>query len=138
MRDVEDETKTPWARLLAYATGLVNQELLQQNEYRAAENRIWKARLRPGWRLSDGERATLAEIGRRLGRKGLPPVARLARPDTIGAAAACGFPSVACSCAGFGPSLSLRFATSSAITSVESRSTGPRVFAGFVFCPLVV
>jgi hypothetical protein len=42
-----------------------------------------EARLQPGWRLSDGERATLAEIGRRLGRKGLQPVARLAKPDTI-------------------------------------------------------
>jgi hypothetical protein len=69
---------------LAYVTGLVNQELLLQNEYLAAENRILKAeRLRPGWRLSDGERATLAEIGRRLGRKGLLPVAHIARPDTI-------------------------------------------------------
>jgi len=64
-------------------TGLVNQELLLQNEYLAAENRIWKARLQPGWRLSDGERATLAEIGKRLGRKGLEQVARLAKPDTI-------------------------------------------------------
>ena len=64
-------------------TGLVNQELLLQNEYRAAENRILKARLQPGWRLSDGERATLAEIGKRLGRKGLQQVARLAKPDTI-------------------------------------------------------
>ena len=64
-------------------TGLVNQELLLQNEYLAAENRIWKARLQPGWRLSDGERATLAEIGKRLGRKGLEQVARLARPDTV-------------------------------------------------------
>ena len=27
-----------WARLLAYVTGLVNQELLLQNEYLAAEN----------------------------------------------------------------------------------------------------
>jgi hypothetical protein len=42
-----------------------------------------KARLQPGWRLSDGERATLAEIGKRLGRKGLKQVARLAKPDTI-------------------------------------------------------
>jgi hypothetical protein len=32
-----------WARLLAYVTGLVNQELLLQNEYLAAENRIlWR------------------------------------------------------------------------------------------------
>src|SRR6516225_7291096 len=74
---------TTCARLLAYVTGLVNQELLLQNEYLVAENRILKARLQPGWRLSDGERATLAEIGKRLGRKSLQPVARLAKPDTI-------------------------------------------------------
>src|SRR5215467_6273429 len=74
---------TTCARLLAYVTGLVNQELLLQNEYLAAENRILKARLQPGWRLSDGERATLAEIGKRLGRKGLQQVARIANPDTI-------------------------------------------------------
>ena len=29
-----------WLRLLAYVTGSVNQELLLQNEYLAAENRI--------------------------------------------------------------------------------------------------
>jgi hypothetical protein len=68
---------------LAYVTGLLNQELLLQNEYLTAENRILKARLQPGWRLSDGERATLAEIGKRLGRKGLEQVARLAKPDPI-------------------------------------------------------
>ena len=72
---------TAWARLLAYVTGLVNQQPLLQIEYLAAENRILKARLQPGWRLSDGERATLAEIGKRLGRKGLQSVARLAKPD---------------------------------------------------------
>jgi hypothetical protein len=68
---------------LAYVTGLVNQQLLLQNEYLAAENRILKARLPSGWRLSDCERHTLAEIGKRLGRKGLQPVARIAKPDTI-------------------------------------------------------
>ena len=70
MMDVEDE-RNHRARLLAYVTGLVNQELLLQNEYLAAENRILKTRLQPGWRLSDGERATLAEISKGLGRKGL-------------------------------------------------------------------
>jgi transposase-like protein len=34
----------PWARLLAYVTGLVNQALLLPNEYLAAENRILRAR----------------------------------------------------------------------------------------------
>jgi transposase InsO family protein len=72
-----------WARLLAYVTGLVNQELLLQNEYLAAENRILKAHLQPGFRLTDGERTTLAEIGKRLGRKALQKVAGIAKPDTL-------------------------------------------------------
>jgi hypothetical protein len=32
-----------WARLLAYVTGLINQELLLKNEYLAEENRILRA-----------------------------------------------------------------------------------------------
>ena len=64
----------PWARLLTYVTGLVNQELLLQNEYLAAENTILKAHLAERLRLSDPERATLAEIGKRLGRKALGQV----------------------------------------------------------------
>ena len=71
-----------WLRLLAYVTGLVNQELLLQNEYLAAENRILKARL-PRLRLCDGERQTLAEIGKRLGSKALEKVACIAKPDPI-------------------------------------------------------
>src|SRR5258708_4463203 len=70
-------------RLLAYVTGLVNQELLLQNEYLAAENRILKAHLQAGVRLSDGERTTLAEIGWRLGGKALQQIACIAKPDTI-------------------------------------------------------
>ena len=42
-----------WARLLACVTGLVNQELLLQNEYLAAENRILRAHLPARLRLSD-------------------------------------------------------------------------------------
>jgi len=64
-----------WARLLAFVTGLVNQELLLQNEYLAAENRILRAHLPSRLRLSDPERCTLAEIGKRLGRKRLKQVA---------------------------------------------------------------
>src|ERR1051326_5604871 len=72
-----------WARLLAYVTGLVNQELLLQNEYLAAENRILRSELPTRLRLSNPERATLAEIGRRLGRKALANVACVAKPETI-------------------------------------------------------
>jgi len=72
-----------WVRLLAYVTGSVNQELLLQNEYLAAENRILRAKLPSRLRLPDPERATLAEIGKRVGRKALREVARVAKPDTI-------------------------------------------------------
>ena len=72
-----------WLRLLAYVTGSVNQELLLQNEYLAAENRILRAKLPSRLRLSDPERATLAEIGKRVGRKALREVACVAKPDTI-------------------------------------------------------
>src|SRR5437773_727912 len=71
------------ARILAYVTGTVDQELLARNEYLAAENRILKAQLNGRLKLSDAERATLGGIGRRLGRKVLAEVATVARPDTI-------------------------------------------------------
>src|SRR5262252_10957333 len=72
-----------WARLLAYVTGQVNQELPLQNEYLAAENRIFRDHLPAQMRLSDPERRTLAEIGKRVGRKALEKVACVAKPDTI-------------------------------------------------------
>ena len=72
-----------WARLLAFVSGLVNQELLLRNEYLAAENRILRAQLPSRLRLSDAERSTLAEIAKRLGRKALKEVARVAKPDTL-------------------------------------------------------
>jgi hypothetical protein len=72
-----------WTRILACTTGTVDQELLLRNEYVAAENRILRARLNGCLRLSDAERATLGEIGFRLGRKVLSEVATVARPDTI-------------------------------------------------------
>ena len=35
-----------WARILAYITGTVDQELLLRNEYLAAENRILRAQIK--------------------------------------------------------------------------------------------
>ena len=72
-----------WARVLAFVTGMVDQELLARIEYLAAENHILKAQLKGRLKLSDAERATLGEIGHRLGRKVLGEVANVARPDTI-------------------------------------------------------
>jgi putative transposase len=72
-----------WARMLAYITGTVDQELILRNEYLVAENRILKAQLKTPLRLTDAERATLAEIAHRLGRKALEEVANVMKPDTI-------------------------------------------------------
>ncbi len=72
-----------WARLLAYVTGTLNQELLLRNQYLAAENRILRGQIKGRLLLSEGEKATLAEIAHRLGRKALEEVAATAKPDTI-------------------------------------------------------
>ena len=63
-----------WARILAYVTGTVDQELLARNEYLAAETRILKSQLDGRLKLSDAERAMLGKIGHRLGRQALAEV----------------------------------------------------------------
>jgi putative transposase len=72
-----------WARILAYITGTVDQELLLRNNYLAAENRILRSQIKGRLVLRDAEPATLAEIGHRLGRTALADVANAAKPDTI-------------------------------------------------------
>jgi homeodomain-containing protein len=72
-----------WARMLAYVTGTVDQELLLRNEYLAAENRSLRAQIKTRLQFSDAERVTLAEIAHRLGRKSLEEIAVSAKPDTI-------------------------------------------------------
>jgi putative transposase len=74
---------TQVARLLAYVTGMVNQQLLVRNEYLLAENRILRAHLPTRVLLTDPERSTLAVLGKRLGRRGLDPVTTVAKPETI-------------------------------------------------------
>ena len=58
-----------WKTMLACVTGSVDDELLRRNEYLVAENRMLRAQIPGRLKLSDGERRTLAEIGKRLGRK---------------------------------------------------------------------
>ncbi len=53
-----------WKQLLAYITGTVDQELLLRNEYLVTDT-------------------TLAEIGQKLGKQALEPVATIVKPDTI-------------------------------------------------------
>jgi hypothetical protein len=61
-----------WARILAYVTGTVDQELLARIKYLAAENRILKAQLKGRLKLSDADRTMLAEIGHTLDIATLP------------------------------------------------------------------
>ena len=75
--------QTQVARLLGYVTGLVNQQLLLQNEYLIAENRILRSHLPARVLLTNPQRATLAKIARRMGRRALEQVASMAKPETI-------------------------------------------------------
>jgi len=72
-----------WKRLLAYITGSVDQELLLRNEFLVTENRILKNQIKGRLQLTDLERISLAEIGKRLGRMALAEVAQIVRPETI-------------------------------------------------------
>jgi putative transposase len=72
-----------WKRLLAYITGSVDQELLLRNEYLVTENRLLHQQIKGRIRLSDAERKTLAEIGKKLGKQALAEIATIVKPDTI-------------------------------------------------------
>ena len=69
--------------MLAYITGSVDEELRLRNEYLVTENRILRDQLQGRVRLTDSERVSLAEIGKRLGRKALEEVVQIVRPETI-------------------------------------------------------
>ena len=66
-----------WKHLLAYITGTVDQELLLRNEYLVTENRILRHQITGRVRLTDGERTSQAEIGKKLGTQALKEVARM-------------------------------------------------------------
>ena len=52
---VGDGSNMDWARVLAYITGTVDQELLLRNEYLVAENRILKAQVNGRLLLSNSD-----------------------------------------------------------------------------------
>ncbi len=72
-----------WKRLLAYISGSVDDALLLRNEYLITENRVLRAQIKGRLKLTDGERKTLAEIGKKLGKKALEEVASIVKPETI-------------------------------------------------------
>lgn len=72
-----------WKKLLAYISGSVDEELLLRNEYLVTENRILRDQIKGRLKLSDAERKTLAEIGKKLGKQVLDEVASIVKPETI-------------------------------------------------------
>src|SRR5260370_42178059 len=70
-----------WARMVAYVTGTVNQELLLRKQYSGAENRILRGQIKGRLLLSEGEKATLAEIAQQLRRKALEEMGAVAKPQ---------------------------------------------------------
>jgi putative transposase len=71
-----------WKQLLTYITGSIDQELLRCNEYLTAENRILRTQIQGRVRLTDGDRKTLAEIGKRIGKQTPADDGRLGFPNT--------------------------------------------------------
>ena len=72
-----------WKHLLASITGSVDQELLVRHAYLITENRILSEQITGHVQLSGGERKTLAELGKKLGRQALAEVATIVTPETI-------------------------------------------------------
>ena len=72
-----------WKHLLASISGTVDQELLLRHEYLVTENRMLRNQIKGRVHLSDGERTTLAKIGKKLGKQALEDVAHIVKPDTI-------------------------------------------------------
>jgi putative transposase len=72
-----------WKTLLAYVTGSVDEHLMLRNEYLVAENGILRNHIKGRLHLSDAERKTLTEIGKKLGKQALEEIAKAAKPDTI-------------------------------------------------------
>jgi type II secretory pathway component PulJ len=75
----------PWKKLLAWATGQIDEALRQKLEFVLEENRVYRALLdrhSPHWRLQDTERKALAEKGKPLGQL-LPDVLIILQPATL-------------------------------------------------------
>ena len=72
-----------WETMRAYITGSVDAEILQRNEYLVTENRLLRQQITGRIQLSDGERATLAEVGKRMGKQTLAEVATIITPEII-------------------------------------------------------
>src|ERR1035438_10082760 len=75
----------PWKKLLAWATGKIDEALRQKLEFVLEENRVYRVLLdrhSPHWRLQDAGRKVLAEKGKPLGKL-LGEAITIVRPETL-------------------------------------------------------
>src|SRR5919197_6049779 len=79
----EEDGLMDWKTLLACITGSVDEQLLLRNAYVVEENRILRNQIAGRVQLTDAERQTLAEIGKKLGQQALEEVATIVKPETI-------------------------------------------------------
>jgi hypothetical protein len=80
---VEVDRHRDWKHLRAYIPGTGDQELLLRHASRVTENRILRNQLQDRVRLSDGERQSMAEMGKKLGRQALEEIATMGKPDPM-------------------------------------------------------
>ena len=74
-----------WKKLLAWATGQIDDALRQKLEFVLEENRVYRALLdrhSPHWHLQDVERKVLAQKGKPLGKL-LHDVITIVQPETL-------------------------------------------------------
>jgi putative transposase len=75
----------PWKKLLAWATGQIDEALRQKLEFVLEKNRVHRALLDRHslhWRLQDAEHKALAEKGKPLGKL-LGDVITIVQPETL-------------------------------------------------------
>jgi hypothetical protein len=71
LRGLIEGNRMDWKILLACITGSVDEELLLRNEYLVEENRILRQQIEGRVQLTDAQRQTLAEIGKKLSKQAL-------------------------------------------------------------------
>src|SRR5919109_214963 len=81
--DAHAQSTARWARMGPPSPCASTKPTKSRNEYLAAENAIFRNQMTGRLHLSDAERITLAEIGKKLGKQALAEVAKAAKPDTI-------------------------------------------------------
>jgi hypothetical protein len=75
--------RVKWFRALTAMMAAINDGSLQRLEYVLAENKILRKQVAGAVKMTDADRRTLAELGKKLGKKVLAEIGTLVRPETV-------------------------------------------------------